>query len=122
MGTGGTDGTGGTGGTSGTGGAGGSGTGGGTGDGSAPSETGPMPPPLPQMEQPLPPCKRTVDVANDGALGGAISGAMPGDCLVLADGNYGMPGITKTATAEAPHRHPRRQPGQGGGQHRQHHR
>ena len=61
-----------------------------------------MPPPLPQMEQPLPPCKRTVGVANDGALGGAISGAMPGDCLVLADGNYGMPGITKTATAEAP--------------------
>ena len=33
-----------------------------------------MPPPLPQMEQPLPACKRTVDVANDGALGGAISG------------------------------------------------
>jgi poly(beta-D-mannuronate) lyase len=37
-----------------------------------------------------------------GALGGALSGAAPGDCLMLADGSYpGMP-ITAKGTAEAP--------------------
>ncbi len=66
------------------------------------SDAGPaMPPPL-APEPPLPPCKRTVQVANGGALGGAIAGAQPGDCLVLADGNYTFPGISKRGTAESP--------------------
>ena len=63
--------------------------------------SGPIEPPPPPTED-LPPCKRTVPVANSGALGPAIDGAMPGDCLVLADGNYTLPSITKKATAAAP--------------------
>ena len=61
-----------------------------------------MPPPPLQPEEPLPACKRTTPVPDGGALAAAISGAQAGDCLVLADGNYTFPGISKRATAEAP--------------------
>ena len=105
--------TGGGGGGGGNGGAGGLGGGGGTspsdagpatdgprgGAGGGGTDAAPLPP---TNDPPLPPCKRTVDVPNSGALGGAISGAMPGDCLELADGNYSFPGISKNGTADAP--------------------
>jgi hypothetical protein len=63
-----------------------------------------MPPPLPPpgAEVPLPPCKRTVDVADSAALGTAIGGAQPGDCIVLADGEYTFPNITAKGTEAAP--------------------
>jgi hypothetical protein len=73
----------------------------GEGDGGG-SDTGPPPPLPPEMEKPLPACKKTVDVANNAALGGAISAAQPGDCLVLADGSYTFPAISKKGTADAP--------------------
>jgi poly(beta-D-mannuronate) lyase len=92
------EGSGGTGGASG--GSGGSAGAGGSGGGEA--DGGTMPPPEGSGEPPLPACKRTVMVANAGALGGALGGAMPGDCLVLADGDYPGPAITARGTAEAP--------------------
>jgi hypothetical protein len=63
-----------------------------------------MPPPMtpPSAEEPLPPCKRTVNVADSGALGTAIGGAQPGDCIVLADGEYTFPNISAKGTAAAP--------------------
>jgi poly(beta-D-mannuronate) lyase len=97
-------GTGGSAGSAGTGGSAGSGGSGGRAPdaGSAPDVSGPsMPPPL-APEPPAPACKRTVPVANSGALGGAIADAVAGDCLDLADGTYTFPGISKRATAEAP--------------------
>jgi hypothetical protein len=46
-------------------------------------------------------CRRTVE--TDGAgLAGALAGARPGDCLLLADGHYSFPAITTVASAEAP--------------------
>jgi poly(beta-D-mannuronate) lyase len=58
---------------------------------------------VPEPTEDLPPCKKTVQVPNSGALGGAISAAMPGDCLVLADGNYMLPTISgKKGTAAEP--------------------
>ena len=60
----------------------------------------PMPPPGP--DEPLPPCKRTVDVTDSGALATAIGGAQAGDCIVLADGTYTFPNITAKGTAAAP--------------------
>jgi hypothetical protein len=68
----------------------------GTGEGGGPV------PPASAAEKPLPPCKRTVAVASTGELGTAITGAQPGDCIVMADGSYTFPTITKTATEEAP--------------------
>jgi poly(beta-D-mannuronate) lyase len=50
----------------------------------------------------LPPCKKTTRVASSAELGPAVTAAQPGDCLVLADGNYTFPTITKTATEAAP--------------------
>jgi hypothetical protein len=47
-------------------------------------------------------CRRTVAVASSGALEAALGGAQPGDCLVLADGEYAFAPITARATAEAP--------------------
>jgi poly(beta-D-mannuronate) lyase len=104
-------GAGGSGGAS-SGGAAGTSTGGASGgdvDAAAPSDmalpeagTPPQPPPLPQEEQPLPACKKTTNVNAPGELAGAISGAQPGDCIVLADGTYTFPAITKTATEGAP--------------------
>jgi poly(beta-D-mannuronate) lyase len=96
-GSGGADGTGGSAGGSGGTADGGGETGGGTG-----GTGGNMPPPAGMGEPPLPACKRTVEVANAGALGGALTGAMPGDCLVLADGDYPAPMITAKGTEAAP--------------------
>ena len=107
--TGGSPGTGGdvsTGGSMGTGGAGGGmstggsmGTGG-AGDTGGAGGSGPI---EPEPTEDLPPCKRTTQVPDSGALAGAIAAAMPGDCLVLADGNYTLPAITgKKGTAAAP--------------------
>jgi len=59
-----------------------------------------MPPPGP--DEPLPPCKRTVDVSDSGALATAIGAAQGGDCIVLADGTYTFPGISAKGTAAAP--------------------
>jgi hypothetical protein len=99
-------GTGGTGGGSGTGGAGGSA---GPGDGGTP-EAPPAtdgrapdaPPSTPVGDKPLPPCKNTVMVTSSAELASKLEAAQPGDCLVLADGDYSFPTITKRATAEAP--------------------
>jgi poly(beta-D-mannuronate) lyase len=46
-------------------------------------------------------CRRTVDVDPAG-LAAAVAGAQPGDCLVLADGDYGFPALTTVASPEAP--------------------
>ena len=69
-----------------------------------PPDGGMTPPtmPPPTTEDPMPPCKRTVNVPNSGALGGALGDAQAGDCLVLADGEYSFPTITAKGTAEAP--------------------
>jgi poly(beta-D-mannuronate) lyase len=98
MGTGGSGGTGG----SVTGGSGGGGSGGAGGSTDGPPATDGAPPPPAAPEETLPPCKRMVPVAASGALGGALSGAMPGDCLVLADGAYTFPGISAKGTEAAP--------------------
>jgi hypothetical protein len=97
--TGGSTGTGGSmGGSTGTGGS----MGGSTGTGGS-GDTGGAGGSTPEPTEDLPPCKNTVKVPNSGALGGAISAAMPGDCLVLADGNYMLPAISgKKGTAAAP--------------------
>jgi poly(beta-D-mannuronate) lyase len=50
----------------------------------------------------LPPCKRTVPVPNGAALGGALTAAMPGDCLIAASGEYGAVTIGAKGTAAAP--------------------
>jgi hypothetical protein len=100
-----TAGSGGQGGTmqpGGNGGAGPSGSGG-TADDAGPPDAGSdlaMPPPGPN--EPLPGCMRTVDVATSEALGTAIGGAMPGDCIVLGDGTYTFPMIASKGTATAP--------------------
>jgi hypothetical protein len=88
--TGGSPGTGGaaTGGTPGSGGSPGTGGAGGTG-GAAPASDD------------WPGCKKQVMV-DAGGLGGALSGAQPGDCLMLADGSYGALTISAKGSAEAP--------------------
>jgi poly(beta-D-mannuronate) lyase len=53
-------------------------------------------------EQPLPPCKKTTPVGTGAELGPAVAGAQPGDCVVLADGSYTFPTITRIGTADAP--------------------
>ena len=86
-------------------GSGGSGAGGGQGGGAGGStspdagggEAGP-----PAVGDDLPPCKRMVEVAGSGALSGAVTGAMPGDCLILADGMYSPVVIGSKGTAAAP--------------------
>jgi hypothetical protein len=47
-------------------------------------------------------CVRTVAVAGPAALASAIAQAEPGDCLMLPDGEYQFPVISKTATADRP--------------------
>jgi poly(beta-D-mannuronate) lyase len=47
-------------------------------------------------------CRRAVPVSDNGALAAAIAQARPGDCVVLADGDYAFPPIGVKATAEAP--------------------
>jgi hypothetical protein len=61
-------------------------------------------PPLPRPgpEEPLPPCKRTVNVGNSGALATAIGSAQPGDCILLANGDYTFPNISARGTAASP--------------------
>jgi hypothetical protein len=87
---------------SGTGGAGESGQGGATagatgGTTGSSGDAGPADAPTsgPPLGNELPPCGRTVQVADAAALTPAITGAMAGDCIVLADGTY--PGFTITA-------------------------
>ena len=105
-GRGGTDGTGGSGGSSGSGGGGAPGGSTGNSDGAiveaAPPGEGGLPPGVP-LPDALPPCARMVAVADAAALAAAVGAAMPGDCLVLADGNY--PGFTITRQG---HRRPAR--------------
>jgi hypothetical protein len=79
---------------------------GGAADAGSPADAGPGAadpglPPLPPDDQPLPPCKRTVDVGV-GNLGGAIAAAAPGDCLRVADGDHAAPSISAKGTPEAP--------------------
>jgi poly(beta-D-mannuronate) lyase len=99
------------GGAAGSGGSGGSGGGGGSGgsSGSDASEPGgadgattDVSAPPASSDEPLPACKNTVMVANTAELGTKLGGAQPGDCLVLADGDYTFPTITNVATAAAP--------------------
>jgi hypothetical protein len=47
-------------------------------------------------------CMRTVPVSNNAELGQAASAAMPGDCIVLADGNYTMLTLKTKGTAPFP--------------------
>jgi hypothetical protein len=56
----------------------------------------------PVLEDPLPPCLQTVAVANSAALAPALTAARPGDCLVLADGDYTFPVVKVTGTPAAP--------------------
>jgi hypothetical protein len=60
-----------------------------------------MPPPA-SGDDPLPACLRTVPVATSAALATALTAAVPGDCLALADGSYTFPTITAKGTASAP--------------------
>ncbi len=53
-------------------------------------------------DEPLPACAREVAVDGQEALDAAILAAQPGDCLVLADGNYEASTVTATGSAEAP--------------------
>jgi hypothetical protein len=66
----------------------------------APRRTSPEPPAI--VDDTLPPCKRMVPVPNSGALGGALGSAMPGDCLIAANGDYGAITIGAKGTAAAP--------------------
>jgi hypothetical protein len=58
-------------------------------------------PPVAGADQP-PPCKQMVPVSDAAALTPALAAAMPGDCLMLADGAYGALTISAKGTAEAP--------------------
>jgi poly(beta-D-mannuronate) lyase len=58
--------------------------------------------PPPPVGEELPACKNTVMVANTAELGTKLGAAKPGDCLILADGDYAFPMITNRATADAP--------------------
>jgi hypothetical protein len=55
----------------------------------------------PGPDQP-PPCQRMVNVSSAAALAPALAAAMPGDCLLAADGAYGALTITAKGTAAAP--------------------
>jgi hypothetical protein len=114
--TGGAVGTGGaiaTGGASGESGTGGSATGGSEGtpdaapplggrDGSPPPDLGPTPDAPPALGEP-PTCARKVPVSSLAQLGTAIGAAMPGDCIVLANGSYASTGtisVNRAGTAD----------------------
>jgi hypothetical protein len=47
-------------------------------------------------------CGRTVAVADGAGLSAAVAGAQPGDCIVLADGDYSFPVIGTRATEAKP--------------------
>jgi hypothetical protein len=68
----------------------------------APGDAGLAMPPPPSTDDELPACKNTVNVMDSGALATAITSAKAGDCIVLGDGNYTIPAITKQGTADAP--------------------
>jgi hypothetical protein len=57
---------------------------------------------LPDDGGALPACARTVNVSDSATLKSAITAAQPGDCIVLADGDYTFPAITRQATAASP--------------------
>jgi hypothetical protein len=68
----------------------------------ASGEGNPPPPPPAGTDPPLPPCLKTTPVASGADLSAAITAAQPGDCLVLADGSYTFPTITKVGTEAQP--------------------
>src|SRR5690242_19185092 len=47
-------------------------------------------------------CVRTVNVNSSSSLSTAVANAQPGDCIVLADGNYAGFTITRDGTAANP--------------------
>jgi poly(beta-D-mannuronate) lyase len=47
-------------------------------------------------------CLRVLPIAGPEALGAAAAAAQPGDCLVLADGQYQFPPLTRSGTAAHP--------------------
>ena len=49
-----------------------------------------------------PPCQKMVNVEGPAALAPALAAAMPGDCLIAADGAYGALTLTAKGTAAAP--------------------
>jgi poly(beta-D-mannuronate) lyase len=70
------------------------------GDPTAPADAG-MSPPV-AIPDDLPPCTRTVMIADGTALSAALGRAAAGDCLVAADGSYAGLTITFKATKEHP--------------------
>jgi hypothetical protein len=50
----------------------------------------------------MPPCLNTKNVTDSASLASAISAAMPGDCIVMADGNYAFSTVTAKGTADHP--------------------
>ena len=50
----------------------------------------------------LPPCKRVVNVTSTSTLGSAVSAAVPGDCITLADGDYAFSTVSAKGTATNP--------------------
>src|SRR5580698_3914395 len=47
-------------------------------------------------------CLRTVPVSSTSALNSALAGALPGDCIVLANGTYSGVTVTKSGDAANP--------------------
>jgi hypothetical protein len=93
----------GTGGTAGSAG----GQGGSAGPGDASADMGPVPPigdggASAPLGDDLPPCLRMVPAAGAEALAAAAASAMPGDCILVADGAYTGLTITARGTAAAP--------------------
>src|SRR6185436_18626752 len=79
----------------------------GNGQGGVPVSPPPAAAPAPSFPEalddpPLPPCQRTVPVAGSAALAPALTAAAPGDCLLLADGEYSFPVIGARASADKP--------------------
>ncbi len=50
----------------------------------------------------MPSCLNTKNVTDSTSLASALAAAMPGDCIVMADGNYAFPTVTAKGTAEHP--------------------
>jgi hypothetical protein len=48
------------------------------------------------------PCLNTVNVTGSTSLASAISAAKPGDCIVMADGNYAFPTVTAKGSPDHP--------------------
>ncbi len=62
----------------------------------------PPTPPIGEPEEPLPDCARTLPVPDSAALNAATAHANPGDCIVLADGDYQLGVIRRRGTAAQP--------------------